>query len=159
MGKAIGIDLGTTNSVVAFKDTSVRIISTGVNNEELCRSCVAIDRSGEKMVGSNAYNKWKLYTPNIAVSVKRLMGGSILDSNVLEMKKRDKQYPFGITKKTGGTENSVAIVLRGVEYTPEQISAEILRSLKDDASNKLGDVTHAVITVPAYFNEIGRAHV
>ena len=155
MGKAIGIDLGTTNSVVAFKDTSVRIISTGVNNEELSRSCVAIDKSGEKIVGNNAYNRWRLYTPDIVVSVKRLMGGSISDDNVQKMKSQDriKQYPFGITKKTGGTENSVAIVLRGVEYTPEQISAEILRSLKDDASNKLGDVTHAVITVPAYFNE------
>lgn len=153
MGKAIGIDLGTTNSVVAFKDTSVRVITTGVNNEELCRSCLAIDRSGEKIVGNSAYRMWKLYTPNIAVSVKRLMGGSISDTNIQEMKKKDQHYPFGITKKTGGTEESVAIVLRGVEYTPEQISAEILRSLKDDASIKLGDVTHAVITVPAYFDE------
>ena len=64
-------------------------------------------------------------------------------------------YPYGISQLSGGTEESVAIIMNGKEYSPEQISAEILRQLKDDASVKLGDeVTHAVITVPAYFSEI-----
>lgn len=153
MGKAIGIDLGTTNSVVAFKDVSVRTIQTGANNEDLCRSCVAMDKSGNFIVGNSVYNTWKRHAPNIVVSAKRLMGASINDANVLKMKADRHSYPFGIEKLSGGTDDAVAIILHGKEYTPEQISAEILRSLKNDASNKLGDVEYAVITVPAYFNE------
>ena len=153
MGKAIGIDLGTTNSVVAFKDVTVRTIQTGANQEDLCRSCVAIDRSGNFIVGNSVYISWKRHAPNIVVSAKRLMGASINDSNVQKMKADKHSYPFGIQKLSGGTEDSVAILLHGKEYTPEQISAEILRSLKNDASTKLGDVEYAVITVPAYFNE------
>lgn len=153
MGKAIGIDLGTTNSVVAFKDVTVRTVQTGANNEDLCRSCVAMDKSGNFMVGNSVFNSWKRYTPNIVVSSKRLMGASITDPNVQKMKEDKHSYPFGLQKLSGGTDESVAILLNGKEYTPEQISAEILRSLKTDASNKLGDVEYAVITVPAYFNE------
>jgi len=55
MGKSIGIDLGTTNSVVAFKDVTTRVIATGPNNEDLCRSCVALDKAGEFVVGNLAY--------------------------------------------------------------------------------------------------------
>ena len=153
MGKAIGIDLGTTNSVVAFKDVTVRTIQTGANNEDLCRSCVAMDRNGNFIVGNSVYNSWKKHSPNIVVSAKRLMGASITDTNVQKMIADKHSYPFGIQKLSGGTEDSVAILLHGKEYTPEQISAEILRSLKNDANNKLGDVEYAVITVPAYFNE------
>ena len=153
MGKAIGIDLGTTNSVVAFKDVTVRTIQTGANNEDLCRSCVALDKNGNFIVGNSVFNSWKRHAPNIVVSAKRLMGASITDSNVQKMKADKHSYPFGIQKLSGGTEDAVAIVLHGKEYTPEQISAEILRSLKNDSSNKLGDVEYAVITVPAYFNE------
>lgn len=153
MGKAIGIDLGTTNSVVAFKDVTVRTIQTGANNEDLCRSCVALDKNGNFLVGNSVFNSWKRHAPNIVVSAKRLMGASINDSNVQKMKTNSHAYPFGIQKLSGGTEDSVAIVLRGKEYTPEQISAEILRALKNDADTKLGDVEYAVITVPAYFNE------
>ena len=158
MGKAIGIDLGTTNSVVAFKDTSVRVITTGANNEELCRSCVAMDRNGQFVVGNTAYKQWRKYAPNIVVSAKRLMGGSISDDQVKKMKRERESYPYGITQLSGGTDESVAIVLNGQEFTPEQISSEILRRLKEDASVKLNDtVTHAVITVPAYFNEKQKA--
>lgn len=154
MAKAIGIDLGTTNSVVAFKDTSVRTITTGPDNEELCRSCVAIDkRTGEFVVGNSPYNSWKKYAPNIVVSVKRLMGASISDDQVQKMKAQKSLYPYGIDKLSGGTDESVAVILNGKQYTPEQISAQILRQLKEDASVKLGEITHAVITVPAYFNE------
>lgn len=153
MGKAIGIDLGTTNSVVAFKDVSVRTIQTGANNEDLCRSCVAMDKNGNFIVGNSVFNSWKRHAPNIVVSAKRLMGASINDSNVQKMKADKHSYPFGIQKLSGGTEDAVAILLHGKEYTPEQISAEILRALKNDSSNKLGDVEYAVITVPAYFNE------
>ena len=154
MAKAIGIDLGTTNSVVAFKDTSVRTITTGPDNEELCRSCVAVDKkSGEFVVGNSPYNSWKKYAPNIVVSVKRLMGAGISDDQVQKMKSQKSLYPYGIDKLAGGTDESVAVILNGKQYTPEQISAQILRQLKEDASVKLGEITHAVITVPAYFNE------
>ena len=155
MGKSIGIDLGTTNSVVAFKDATVRVIATGPNNEDLCRSCVAIDRGGDSfLVGNAPYRGWKRYAPNIVVSVKRLMGAAISDPQVQKMKADKDMYPYGIAKMSGGTDESVVVIMNGKEYTPEQISAEILRQLKNDASVKLGDeVTHAVITVPAYFNE------
>ena len=158
MSKTIGIDLGTTNSVVAFKDTTVKVVSTGPNNEELCRSCVAMDPSGSFVVGNAPFKNWKKYAPNIVVSAKRLMGGSISDPEVQKMKADKTSYPYGITKLSGGTDESVAIVMQGKQFTPEQISAEVLRQLKKDAEVKLGDdVTHAVITVPAYFNEKQKA--
>lgn len=158
MSKTIGIDLGTTNSVVAFKDASVRVVATGPNNEDLCRSCVAMDKSGSFVVGNAPYKNWKRYAPNIVVSAKRLMGASITDPQVQKMKNDKDMYPYGISKKSGGTEDSVAIIMNGHEFSPEQISAQILRQLKEDASVKLGDeVTHAVITVPAYFNEKQKA--
>lgn len=154
MGKSIGIDLGTTNSVVAFKDATVRVIATGPNNEDLCRSCVALDKSGSFNVGNAPYKNWRRYAPNIVVSVKRLMGASISDPQVQKMKDDKDMYPYGIAKMSGGTEESVVIIMDGKEYTPEQISAQILRQLKEDTAVKLGgEVTHAVITVPAYFNE------
>lgn len=158
MSKTIGIDLGTTNSVVAFKDASVRVVTTGSDNAELCRSCVAMDRSGSIVVGNGPYKNWKRYAPNIVVSAKRLMGASINDPQVQKMKSDKDMYPYGISKKSGGTEDSVAIIMNGQEFSPEQISAQILRQIKEDASIKLGDeVTHAVITVPAYFNEKQKA--
>lgn len=156
MGKAIGIDLGTTNSVVAFKDTSVRVIQTkgsDGNDSDLCRSCVAVDGSGQILVGNGPYKNWKRYTPNIVVSVKRLMGTGFSDPQVQKMCTDKNAYPYSIKKPMGGTDEAVAVVLRGKEYSPEQISSEILKSLKNDANSKLGDVTHAVITVPAYFTE------
>lgn len=155
MAKTIGIDLGTTNSVVAFKDVTTRVIATGPNNEDLCRSCVAMDKgSGSFTVGNAPYKNWKRYAPNIVISVKRLMGVSIADAQVQKMKEDKDMYPYGIAKMSGGTEDSVVVVMNGQEFTPEEISAKILKQLKDDASIKLGDeVTHAVITVPAYFNE------
>jgi molecular chaperone DnaK len=152
MGKAIGIDLGTTNSVVAFKDIDVRIVQIGI--DDLCHSCVAYDKRNDQfIIGNVAYQSWKRYTPNIVVSAKRLMGCAIKDDNVKKMQSDKRAYPFGIMQLNGGTEDSVAIVLNGRQYTPEQISGMILGFLKSEAGKKLGDITHAVITVPAYFTE------
>lgn len=153
MGKAIGIDLGTTNSVVAFKDTTVKVVQTGANNEDLCRSCVALDKSGQFLVGNAPFRLWKRFTPNIVVSVKRLMGTGFSDPQVQKMIQNKKSYPYEIVIPSGATDEAVAVVLRGREFSPEQISAEILKSLRKDADTKLSDVTHAVITVPAYFTE------
>lgn len=151
MGKAIGIDLGTTNSVVAFKDTAVKVIQTGANNKDLCRSCVALDGSDQFLVGNSVNKNKPRYSPNIVYSVKRLMGTGFSDPQVQKMRANKSVYPCGIKKPFGGTDEAVSIVLRGKEYSPEQISGEILKALKKDAEIKLGDVTHAVITVPAYF--------
>lgn len=151
MKKAIGIDLGTTNSVVAFKDTAVKIIRNK-ENEELTRSCVGL-RKGEILVGRNAYQLLNADPINTILSVKRLMGAAIKDKMVQDMI-HSTYYKFGITSLKSGTDDAVAVVLGGKQYTPEQISAEILKKLKEDAEEKLGDeVTHAVITVPAYFTE------
>lgn len=153
MAKTVGIDLGTTNSVIAYMDTTVRTI-TGADNQELCRSCVALDKkTNEFIIGNSAYRNWAKYAPNVVVSVKRLMGGSIGDEQVQKMKSLKNVYPYGIDKLAGGTEESVAVILNGKQYTPEQISSKILAQMVKDASIKIGEITHAVITVPAYFNE------
>ncbi len=153
MKKAIGIDLGTTNSVVAFKDTEVKIIRSK-ENEELVRSCVSLIKD-EIFVGKTAYNTGLKRNPeNTILSVKRLMGGAIKDKMVQDMILNKKYYKYGITELIGGTDDAVAILLGGKQYSPEQISAEILKKLKKDAEEKLGDeITHAVVTVPAYFTE------
>lgn len=151
MKKAIGIDLGTSNSVIAFKDTSVKIIRNK-ENEELTRSCIGL-RKEEVLVGRTAYQLLKTDPINTILSVKRLMGGAIKDEMVQDMIE-SSYYKFGIAPLKGGTDDAVAVILGGKQYTPEQLSSEILKKLKRDAEEKLGDeVTHAVITVPAYFSE------
>lgn len=151
MKKAIGIDLGTSNSVIAFKDTAVKIIRNK-ENEELTRSCIGL-RKEEILVGRTAYQLLKTDPINTILSVKRLMGGAIKDKMVQDMIE-SPYYKYGITSLKGGTEDAVAVILGGKQYTPEQLSSEILKKLKRDAEEKLGDeVTHAVITVPAYFTE------
>lgn len=151
MKKAIGIDLGTSNSVIAFKDTGVKIIRNK-ENEELTRSCIGL-RKEEILVGRTAYQLLKTDPINTILSVKRLMGGAIKDKMVQDMIE-SPYYKYGITSLKGGTDDAVAVILGGKQYTPEQLSSEILKKLKKDAEEKLGDeVTHAVITVPAYFTE------
>jgi molecular chaperone DnaK len=151
MKKSIGIDLGTTNSVIAFKDTVLKIIRNK-ENEELTRSCVGI-KDNNLLVGRTPYQLIGRDPVNTILSVKRLMGGAVNDNMVQNMVE-SSYYKYGITSLKGGTDDSVAVVLDGKQYTPEQISAEILKKLKADAEEKLDDeVTHAVITVPAYFTE------
>ena len=150
MKKAIGIDLGTTNSVVAFKDTSVKILRNK-EGDELTRSCVGF--KDEILVGKVAYQLLGRDPINTIRSVKRLMGGALKDKAVIDMI-NSGHYKYGITSYNDGTDEAIAVVLGGKQYRPEQISAEILKKLKADAEDKLGDeVTHAVITVPAYFTE------
>jgi molecular chaperone DnaK len=151
MKKAIGIDLGTSNSVIAFKDTGVKIIRNK-ENEELTRSYIGL-RKEELIVGKIAYQLLKTDPINTIFSVKRLMGGAIKNEMVQDMI-NSQFYKYSITSLKGGTDDAVSVILGGKQYTPEQLSAEILKKLKSDAEEKLGDeVTHAVITVPAYFTE------
>lgn len=156
MKKAIGIDFGTTNSVVTFKDIDVKVIrnNQSTENKELTRSCVWLNNE-EMVVGDIAYSTGIKVDPcNTILSVKRLMGGSIKDEMVQKMKANVEYYKYGITDFKGGTDESVAVILGGKQYAPEQISAEILKKLKEVAEEFLHDeVSHAVITVPAYFTE------
>lgn len=152
MKKTIGIDLGTTNSVVAFKTRDVEVLRNR-ENEELTRSCVAL-KNEQMLVGRHAFNVLASNPENTILSVKRLMGGAISDSMVQQMRNNKDYYRYGIVPLQGGTDDGVAVALGGKQYTPEQISAEILKKLKADAEERLGgEVTHAVITVPAYFTE------
>ena len=151
MKKAIGIDLGTTNSVVTFKERDVKIIQ--INNNEQTRSCVSF-RDNDFIVGNKAYKQMRTKPENTVLSVKRLMGGSIQDKMVQKMKSND-YYKFDIQPLKTGTNDSVAISFDKGEFqfTPEQISAEILKYLKSEAEKQIGKISHAVITVPAYFSE------
>ncbi len=156
MQKVIGIDLGTTNSVIGFKTKDVEIIRNK-ESEEMTRSCVAAKNEG-LIVGRTAFQLIKRQPENTILSVKRLIGRSFDDEMVQQMIEETKKvrgyYKFGITQLEDGTEDSIAIILGGKQYMPEQISAEILKKLKRDAEEKLGNqITHAVITVPAYFTE------
>jgi molecular chaperone DnaK len=121
-------------------------------NEELTRSCIGL-RKEEILIGRTAYQLLKTDPINTILSVKRLMGGAIKDKMVQDMIE-SPYYKFGIAPLKGGTDDAVAVILGGKQLTPEQLSSEILKKLKRDAEEKLGDeVTHAVITVPAYFTE------
>lgn len=113
--KSVGIYLGEDFSAVAYKDTNngVHVISTGPNNEDLCRSCVAIDKSGSFTVGNAPYKNWRRYAPNIVVSIRRLMGAAISDPQVQKIKADKDMYPYGIAKMSGGTDESVVVIMNG----------------------------------------------
>ena len=154
MAKSIGIDLGTTNSVMCFMHTEPEIIMNR-ENDRLTPSCVAYRRSKKTgdsiIVGKIACDYAKVAEKDFLHSVKRLMGQSYNDDNVHEMAKR---VNYIIEPSPDGEEDVVRIKLGGDYYTPKQISAMILRKLKEDAEFRLGDtVDSAVITVPAYFSE------
>jgi molecular chaperone DnaK len=156
MKKVIGIDLGTTNSVIGFKDLRTRILESPQDGE-LIKSVVT-QKDGQFLVGKNAVSYAKIDLPNVIFSVKRLMGMGMKDKMVQQMIEEAARtrsfYGYSIDSLQGGTDDAVAIVMHGVQYTPEQISGEILKYIKDKASELLDDqITHAVITVPAYFTE------
>ncbi len=154
MGNIVGIDLGTTNSVAAFKWSNEAEVATDDKNRPmLVRSVVAID-NGEIVVGQSNY-LYQDSTQAIA-SVKRLMGRSFNDRVVQEQKSR---FNYKITPPTRGTENSLSVWLENTEYQPEEISAKILEWMAKIANQyqhrlgRSGNVTHAVVTIPAYFND------
>jgi molecular chaperone DnaK len=151
MKMAIGIYLGESKSAIAHKDTYVKIIRNK-ENEEFTPNYVSL-RKDELIVGRTAYALKNTDPINTVHSIRKLIGLSIKDKSVQDIIE-SPYYKFGITALKGGTEDAVAVILGGKQYTPEQLSSEILKKLKRDAEEKLGDeVTHAVITVPAYFTE------
>lgn len=150
MAKIIGIDLGTTNSVAAVMEGgSPKIIPTAEGGN-LVPSVVATTKSGEIVVGQLARRQAITNPENTVFSVKRLIGRSF---EVPEVEKDKKLLPYEIKKANGG----IKIVMGSKEYTPQEISAMILRKIKTDAEAYLGEkVEAAVITVPAYFNDSQR---
>lgn len=161
MGNVVGIDLGTTNSVAAFKFADVEVATVGgtVGNERgLMRSVVGFDMYKQQcIVGKEAYdNLLKSNPENVVLSVKRLMGKGFNDPAVQQQLKR---VSYKVTQSTSGTENSLSIWLNNKEYEPEDISAEILKKIVQYAQTyqeekgQRSRVTNAVITIPAYFND------
>ncbi len=151
MAKVIGIDLGTTNSVVAVMEAGEPTVLENSEGSRLTPSVVAITKSGERLVGQVAKRQAVTNSENTVFSIKRLMGRKYDDP---EVQHTIKSVPYKITRASNG---DVRVVLGGREYSPPEISAMILQKLRVDAEAKLGEhVTQAVITVPAYFNDAQR---
>lgn len=151
MGKIIGIDLGTTNSVAAVMIGGEPVVIPSAEGERLVPSVVAVNKNHERLVGRVARNQAIINAENTIFSIKRFMGRKFDDP---EVQKTINRVPYKVTKAPNG---DVRVVLDGKEYSPPEISAMILAKLKADSEAYLGEpVTQAVITVPAYFNDSQR---
>jgi molecular chaperone DnaK len=151
MAKVIGIDLGTTNSVVAVMEAGEPTVLENSEGSRITPSIVAITKSGERLVGQIAKRQAVTNPEQTVFSIKRLMGRKYDDP---EVQRTIKSVPYKITRAANG---DARVLLAGREYSPPEISAMILQKLKQDAEAKLGEsVRQAVITVPAYFNDAQR---
>ncbi|MDH3943984.1 MAG: Hsp70 family protein, partial [Anaerolineae bacterium] len=151
MAKIIGIDLGTTNSVVAVMEGGEPTVISSAEGERLVPSVVAFNKNGERLVGRAARNQAVVNPENTIFSIKRFMGRKFDDE---ETQHAISLLPYEVSKASNG---DVRVELGGKEYSPPEISAMILAKLKTDAEAYLGEtVTQAVITVPAYFNDAQR---
>src|SRR5438034_4674500 len=149
MSKIIGIDLGTTNSVVAVMEGGEPVVITNPEGGRLTPSVVGFTKSGERLVGQVAKRQAVTNPENTVFSIKRFMGRKFDEVNE-EM----KMVPYQVVRASNGDEG---ISANGKEYSPPEISAMILQKLKQAADEYLGQpVTKAVITVPAYFNDAQR---
>jgi len=150
MGKIIGIDLGTTNSAVAYMAAGKSDVIANSEGNRTTPSVVAINKNNERLVGQIAQRQRVTNAKNTIYGVKRLIGRKFTDS---EVQKDLDIMPYEIVKKGDG----VAVKMGDKDYSPEEVSAMILSKLKADAEAFLGEkVTEAVITVPAYFNDAQR---
>ena len=151
MGKIIGIDLGTTNSVVAVMTGGEPVVIPSAEGERLVPSVVAVNKNHERIVGRTARNQAIVNPENTIFSIKRFMGRKFNDP---EVQRTVSRVPY---KVTGASNGDVRVIMDGKEYSPPEVSAMILGKLKTDAEAYLGEtVTQAVITVPAYFNDAQR---
>ncbi len=149
MSKIIGIDLGTTNSVVAIMEGGQPKVLVNEQGARLTPSVVAFTDKGERLVGQRARNQQVTNPTNTVFSIKRFMG-----RRHNEVSQEEKIVPYEVV---GGSEELVKVKAGGKEYAPPEISAMILRDLKASAERYLGEtVERAVITVPAYFNDAQR---
>ncbi|HSJ58686.1 MAG TPA: molecular chaperone DnaK [Anaerolineae bacterium] len=153
MAKVIGIDLGTTNSVVAVMEGGEPTVISTAEGGRLAPSVVAFNKNKERLVGQTARRQAIVNPDNTVFSIKRLMGRRYDDPMV---QKAEDILPYRIVEGSGG-DARVYIPVMDRDYSPQEISAMILRKLADDAEAYLGEkVTQAVITVPAYFNDSQR---
>jgi molecular chaperone DnaK len=151
MGKIIGIDLGTTNSVVSVMEGGTPTVITTAEGGRLCPSVVAFNKNGERMVGQTAKRQAVINSDNTVYSIKRFMGRHFAETSV-----ERGMVPFQVVEGPTG-DVRVKLPVTGKEYSPQEISAMVLGKLKADAEAYLGQsVTQAVITVPAYFNDSQR---
>ncbi len=149
MKKIIGIDLGTTNSVVAVMEGTTPKVIPNKEGANITPSVVAFTKDDKRLVGILAKRQAVTNPENTIYSVKRFIGHKFD-----EVQDEIKNIPYKVIKRSNG---DVGIVAQGKEYTPEEISAAILSQLKQTAEDYLGEtVTEAVITVPAYFNDSQR---
>ncbi len=149
MSKIIGIDLGTTNSVVAIMEGDQPKVLTNAQGSRLTPSVVGFTEKGEQLVGQIAKHQQVTNPENTVFSIKRFMG-----RRHYEVQSEEKTVPYRIV---GGSQDLVKVEIRGKQYTPPEISAIVLRDLKKTAEDYLGEpVSRAVITVPAYFNDSQR---
>lgn len=151
MGKIIGIDLGTTNSVAAVMQGGEPVVIPSAEGERLVPSVVAVNKNHERLVGRVARNQAITNPQNTIFSVKRFMGRKADDPEVERTKKR---VPYAVD---GAPNGDVRVTLDEKEYSAPEVSAMILAKIKRDAEAYLGEtITQAVITVPAYFNDAQR---
>lgn len=151
MGKIVGIDLGTTNSVVAVLEGGKPIVIANAEGSRTTPSVVAFAKEGERLVGQLARRQTVLNPQNTFYGVKRFMG-----RQYAELNEDSKRVPYTLRRDENGNVRLKCPRLQK-EFAPEEISAMVLRKLVDDASRYLGEpVTDAVITVPAYFNDSQR---
>src|SRR5438067_10661877 len=149
MAKVIGIDLGTTNSVVAVMEGGTPVVIPNQEGSRLTPSVVAFAKDGEVLVGQVAKRQAITNPVNTVFSIKRFMG-----RRYDEVQHEIKLVPYKVVKASNG---DVRVEVRGKQYAPPEISAMILRKLKEAAEAYLGEkVTQAVITTPAYFNDSQR---
>src|SRR5437773_1428808 len=153
MGKVVGIDLGTTNSVIAVVIGGEPQVIPNAEGSRLTPSVVAFTKTGERLVGQMAKRQAILNPENTVYSIKRFMG-----RRYSEVETERKMVPYKVEE--GGNGMAVArLPAAGKVFTPEEISAMILQKMKADAEAYLGEpVAEAVITVPAYFNEAAHRH-
>ena len=151
MGKIIGIDLGTTNSCVAVMEGGEPVVIANAEGTRTTPSMVAFTESGERLVGQQAKRQAVTNPENTLFAVKRLIGRKFKDDVV---QKDIKMVPYKIVEADNG---DAWVQVKDKKMAPPQISAEILKKMKKTAEDYLGEeVTEAVITVPAYFNDAQR---
>ena len=163
MAKMVGIDLGTTNTVVAVMDGPRPRVLDSREGKPQIRSVVGLKRRRgkkdeaaveEMLVGDSALDNWGFAPRDTIVSIKRLMGRGVADD---EVQKVSQWAQYKVVPPSNGTKDSVRVMIGNKEYSPIDISAMILKKAKEDAEFRLGEpVTHAVVTVPAYFSQIQR---
>ena len=149
MGRIIGIDLGTTNSCVAVMEGGEPVVIQNSEGQRTTPSMVAFTGKGERLIGQPAKNQMVTNPENTVFSIKRFMG-----RRFGEVSEEISMVPYNVVKDSSG---GARVDISGKQYSPPEISAAILQKMKETAEDYLGeDVTEAVITVPAYFNDAQR---